>query len=236
MEKKRLSKALAAAGITSRRGAEALIFAGRVQVNGNVVKVPQTLVAWGTDQISVDGELLKGEESKVSYMLHKPPGFICSSVRVGKKAIVLDLFPHSRERLFTIGRLDRDSSGLLLVTNDGLLAHRAIHPRANIEKEYLVKVFQELSHEHLETLSEGARVDEKWVRPLWVKKVRKGTFRICVKEGKKHEVRLIAERAKLKIFELKRIRIGGLVLGSLPVGAYRLLTEEDRALLFSSEI
>lgn len=233
MVKKRLSKALAAAGISSRRGAEELIFAGRVSVNGKTVLVPQTLVDWETDLISCDGEPVKGEESKATYLLNKPPGFLCTNVRPGKKPIVLDLFPHAKERLYTVGRLDRDSTGLILVTNDGAFANQVIHPSFNIEKEYLVKTLQEITHEHLEILSQGARVDDKWVRPVSVQKVRKGTFTITVKEGKKHEVRIIAERAKLKVIELKRIRIGQLLLGTLPVGAYRPLTEKDKKQIFS---
>lgn len=233
MERKRLSKALAAAGIASRRACEELIFEGRVQVNGETTLVPQTLVDWENDRIMVDGSSVKGEQKKVCYMLNKPKGLICSNVRVGKKPIVLDLFPSSQERLFTIGRLDKDSTGLLLVTNDGHFSHEVIHPSANIIKEYLVKTMQEITAEHLDLLSQGARVDEKWVRPVSVQKVRKGTFKICVKEGKKHEVRIIAERAGLKVTDLTRIRIGGLVLGSLKSGEFRVLTEKDKKMIFA---
>ena len=231
MEKKRLSKALAAAGIASRRACEELIFAGRVQVNGATVKVPQTLVDWETDAIIVDGEKVSGEQKKIYYMLNKPTGFLCTNIRPGKRAIVLDLFPEG-ERLFTVGRLDKETTGLLLVTNDGHFANRVIHPSSNVIKEYIAKTAQEITPEHLEALMEGARVDEKWVRPVSVHKVRRGTFRICVKEGKKHEVRIIAERAGLKIEELTRVRIGSLVLGNLPLGAFRLLTEKDKKIIF----
>jgi len=233
MEKKRLAKALAAAGVASRRACEEIIFAGRVMVNGETVKIPQTLVDWETDRISVDGESVRGEEEKVYYMLNKPKGYICSSVRPGNKPIVLDLFPDGDKRLFTVGRLDKESQGLLLVTNDGHFSNQVIHPRHAIIKEYVVKAFQEITGEALETLSEGARVDDRWVRPVSVAKVRRGTVKICVKEGKKHEVRIIAERAGLDVLELTRIRIGRLVLGSLPEGAFRKLSAADKELLFS---
>ncbi|MBI5273290.1 MAG: rRNA pseudouridine synthase [Chlamydiia bacterium] len=233
MEKKRLAKALAAAGIASRRACEELIFAGRVHVNDAVVIVPQTLVDWENDRIHVDAELVRGEHKKVYYMLNKPEGYICSSVRPGKKPIVLDLFPGIDQRLFTVGRLDKESQGLLLVTNDGHFSNKVIHPSENIVKEYVVKTFQEITADTLKILSEGARVDYKWVRPVSVTKVRRGTFRICVKEGKKHEVRIIAERASLQVAELTRIRIGGLVLGSLPVGEFKTLSERERASIFS---
>ena len=233
MEKKRLSKALAAAGIASRRACEEIIFEGRVQVNGETVTVPQTLVDLSEDKVVVDGSAVKNEQKKVCYLFNKPPGVICSNVRVGKKPIVLDFFPGHHTRLFTVGRLDKESEGLILVTNDGHFANEVIHPSAGITKEYLVKTLHEITPEHLKDLSKGARVDEKWVRPVAVKKVRKGTFRISIREGKKHEVRIIAERAGLKVVELKRIRIGGLMLGTLPVGKSRPLTKQDKQVIFS---
>lgn len=232
MEEKRLSKALAAAGIASRRACEQLIFEGRVKVNGVVVRVPQTKVDWEKDSIMVDEQGVKGEENKVYLMLNKPPGFICSSVRPGSKKIVLDLIGLNK-RLFTVGRLDKDSCGLLLVTNDGNFSNRVIHPSSNIVKEYLVKTVQEINDIDLKTLSAGARVDRRWVKPKAVKKVRSGTFKISIKEGKKHEVRILCERARLDIVELKRIRIGSLLLGTLREGEARPLTSRDRELIFA---
>ena len=235
MESKRLSKTLAAAGVASRRHCEELIFQGRVQVNGEVVRIPQTAVNLATDDIRVDGSQVKGEQKKVYYVLNKPRGVLCTNVRPGKKPIVLDLFPNSNERLFTVGRLDQESEGLLIVTNDGHFAQKIIHPSAGVIKEYLVKVAQEITPEHLEMLSEGARVDNRWVRPVSVRKVRRGTFRVCVKEGRKHEVRIITERAKLDLIELCRIRIGPLVLGNLASGEYRTLTQDEIRMLLSQK-
>jgi 23S rRNA pseudouridine2605 synthase len=228
MNEKRLSKALAAAGVASRRACEKIIFAGRVKINSQIVLIPQTLVDWDRDEISVDEIKISGEEKKLYFMLNKPAGFLCTNTRPGNKRIVLDLFNEQSQRLFTVGRLDRDTTGLLIVTNDGRFANQVIHPSSNVTKEYVVKVLQEVTPDHLETLSQGARVDDRWVRPLSVQKIRRGTFKICVKEGKKHEVRIIAERAQLKIVELKRTRIGSLVLGSLPEGEYRPLSERER--------
>lgn len=228
---KRLSKALAAAGVASRRACEELIFAGRVQVNGTVIKVPQTLVDWEKDNISVDGEKLRGEEKKLYYVLNKPKGYICSNERIGNKPIITDLFQRS-ERLFTVGRLDKDTTGLLLVTNDGTFANRVIHPSSNISKEYLVRTSQEITAAHLKSLARGARIDERWIRPVSVHKVRRGTFKISVKEGRKHEVRILAEKAGLEIVSLTRIRIGGLFLGPLPEGNFAPLTSAERELIF----
>ncbi len=229
---KRLSKALAAAGVASRRAAEEIIFAGRVKVNGSVVMIPQTLVNWEEDTILVDEAPLRGEERKVYFILHKPHGYICSNTRIGSKKLVTDLFTHLNLRLFTVGRLDRDTTGLLLVTNDGHFANKVIHPSSNIAKEYLVKASQEITDVHLKTISKGIYVEGSFVRPVRVEKVRKGTLKVVVKEGKKREVRLMVQEAGLDILELSRIRIGGLRLGSLPEGTFREMTESEKKELF----
>lgn len=229
---KRLSKALAAAGIASRRTCEELIFSGKVSVNGEIVLLPQTLVSWETDDIRIDGERLKGEEKKVYYMLNKPDGYICSAKPIGRKRLVLDLFESLEQRLFTIGRLDRDTTGLLLVTNDGLFAQKVIHPSANITKYYVVKTTQEISHEHLVKISKGCFVEDIWVKPARVTKMRKGTLKIAVKEGRKREVRLLVQNAGLEILSLERVQIGGLRLGDLQSGEWKEMTEQEKALIF----
>jgi len=231
-QRKRLSKALAAAGIASRRAAEEIIFAGRVKVNGTVVKVPQTRVDWEEDTILVDEALIKGEERKVYFILNKPHGYTCSNTRLGSKRLVIDLFVHLNLRLFTVGRLDRDTTGLLLVTNDGHFANRVIHPSSNITKEYLVKVTQEITDVHLKALSKGTYIEECWIQPVRVEKVRKGTLKVVVKEGKKREVRLLVQNAGLDILELSRIRIGGLRLGPIPEGTFREMTAAEKKALF----
>ncbi len=230
--KKRLSKALAAAGIASRRAAEELIFEGRIKVNGKVVKVPQTMVEWGKDVILVDESPIKGEEKKVYYILNKPHGYICTNTRIGTKKLVVDLFSHLNLRLFTVGRLDRDTTGLLLVTNDGHFSNKVIHPSSNISKEYLVKAAQEITDAHLKDISKGTVIEGSWVKPVRVEKVRKGTLKVVVKEGKKREVRLLVQNAGLDILELSRIRIGGLRLGPIPEGTFREMTETEMKVIF----
>lgn len=234
-KKKRLSKAIAAAGLASRRAAEEVIFMGRVKVNGKVVKVPQTLVDWDSDEILVDESPLKGEERKVYYILNKPHGFICSNTRIGSKKLVIDLFAHLNLRLFTVGRLDRDTTGLLIITNDGFFANKVIHPSSNIVKEYLVKTSQEISDVHLKEIAKGMYFEDCWIKPVKVEKVRKGTLKVVVKEGKKREVRLLVQKAGLDILELSRIRIGGLRLGPIPEGAFREMTENDKKAIFQRD-
>lgn len=233
--KKRLSKALAAAGVASRRAAEELIFDGRIKVNGQVVKVPQTMVDWEKDEILVDEAPLRGEEKKVYFILNKPHGYVCSNTRLGSKKLVIDLFSHLNLRLFTVGRLDRDTTGLLLVTNDGHFTNQVIHPSSNISKEYLVKTSQEITDVHLKDISKGTYIEGSWIKPVRVEKVRKGTLKVVVKEGKKREVRLLVQNAGLDILELSRIRIGGLRLGPIPEGTFRELTEMEKKEIFQRQ-
>ena len=233
MQPNRLSKILSRAGVASRRGAETLIFSGKVRVNEQVVTLPQTIVDPEKDQIQVDSQLLLIDTKRVYYMLNKPRGLICSNQPMSRKKLVIDLFAKEGRRLFTIGRLDRDTTGLLLVTNDGHFAQNVIHPSKNIAREYLVKTEQELTHEHLVALSKGTLIEKVWVRPSKVTKVRKGTVKIVVKEGKKREVRLLVQNAGLTLVSLTRIRIGGLKLGALKEGEWRPLSEKDRASIFT---
>lgn len=229
----RLSKTLAAAGVASRRACEELIFAGKVTVNGAVVLEPQTRVSLDKDRIHVDGEPIKAVQKKVYYIMNKPHGYICSQKRTEGKKLVVDLFEPLGVRVFTIGRLDRDTTGLLLVTNDGHFANRVIHPSADITKEYLVKVVQEIGPEHLTSISKGMVIEGTWVKPIRVTKVRKGTLKISVKEGKKREVRLLVAKAGLELLSLSRIRIGGLVLGHLEPGDWREMTEQEKKSIFA---
>lgn len=180
----RLSKILAQAGVASRRAAEELIFDGRVTVNGQIVIVPQTLVSAEDDLIAVDGKPISKRAVLRYFALNKPKGYVCS--RVSKNSpTIFDLFPGVTERLFNVGRLDKDTEGLLIVTNDGHFAHKVIHPSSNIEKEYLAKTGQEITDTHLKTISEGTFVEGSFVKPVRVSKVRRGTLKITLKEGKK---------------------------------------------------
>ncbi|MBI5346234.1 MAG: rRNA pseudouridine synthase [Chlamydiae bacterium] len=236
MALKRLNKVLASANIGSRRGSEDVIFEGRVKINGKVILTPQTMVDLEKDKIEVDNMPIQREEKKLYFILNKPKGYICSNQRKDGQRIVIDLFYEFPTRLFTIGRLDRGTTGLLLVTNDGYFSNKIIHPSSNIEKEYLVKVAENVTHEHLLAISKGVYIDNKFIKPKNVTKMRKGTIKIIVKEGKKHEVRLFIKKAGLTILELTRIRIGDLRLGSLAEGYYRELTSREKELLLKPSV
>jgi len=134
-----------------------------------------------------------------------------------------------------VGRLDRDTTGLIIVTNDGHFANQIIHPSSNIEKEYLAKVDREVLHTDLVKLSKGCVIEHNFVKPKRVAKVRRGTLKVVVGEGKKREVRVMLEKAGFEVRELTRIRLGHLLLSNLPEGSFRELTDKDRKLLLQKD-
>ncbi len=229
METQRLAKALAAAGIASRRASEELIFAGRVKVNRKVTLLPQTKVDPSKDLITVDEESIK-IENKRYFIFNKPKGYICSNLP--DRRTIYRFFAHIPQRVYSIGRLDKDTEGLLIMTNDGEFSHKVIHPSSQVLKEYIVKTNKEILDEHLKTIAAGTIVEGVFIQPKKVEKIRKGTLRIVVSEGKKHEVRKLIECANLITYDLRRVRIGGLRLGTLPVGAMRELTEKEKSIIF----
>jgi 23S rRNA pseudouridine2605 synthase len=232
MTKNRLSKILSNAGVASRRKCEEMIFKGLVSVNGTVILKPQHLVDPNTDKISVNDEKVRLEEPKVYYILNKPRGYVCSHNDKAHKNKAIDLLP-KKYRLFTVGRLDKDTTGLIIVTNDGQLSHRIIHPSFEVQKEYLVKTNFEVSPEELSTISSGVNIDGEHIVPLKVTKVRKNTLKITVKEGKKHEVRKLVMQSGLEVKELARIRIGNLHLGNLALGEHKKVSLKELEEIFS---
>ena len=227
--KNRLSKILALSGIASRRKSDELIFEKRVKVNGKTIVEPFFRVDPEIDQILVDNKPIGKEEKKLHFLLNKPKKYICSSQRRGEEKLVIDLFDDLPHRLYTVGRLDKESEGLILVTNDGAFSNAVIHPSFGHTQEYLVKVKQEIFSDHLEKISSGIFHEGKRIKPKKVIKMRKGTLKITTSEGIKHEVRLLCEAAGLLVFSLKRIRLGPMHLGSLPIGKYRPLTQKEIA-------
>lgn len=232
-EKIRLNKYLAGSGVGARRKCEELVFAGKVSVNGKRTLLPQTMIDLEKDKVTLLGRLLQFEEKKVYYILNKPSGYLCTSLKTSNRGkIVVDIFKDVPMRLFTVGRLDKETTGLIIVTNDGQFANKVIHPSSNITKEYIAKTDKEITPEHLYTISEGALVEGTFVKPVKVTKIRRGTVKVAVTEGKKREVRVLLEAAGLEVRELCRIRIGNLLLGQLLPGQWRTLSERERELVF----
>jgi 23S rRNA pseudouridine2605 synthase len=209
-----------------------MIFNGLVEVNGTIQKEPFFRVE-PKDKVLVNNQLVKSRKQTLYYALNKPRGFVCSERRFKQERLVTDLFPQTEGRLFTIGRLDKDSEGLILVTNDGAFANEVSSPKSGVEKEYVVKTVQEISHEHLVQLSKGGFVEGSYVRPKSVTKIRKGTTKVILKEGRKREIRVLFEKSGLEIVELKRVRIGNLQLGSLQPGQFKELLESEKLAIIS---
>jgi 23S rRNA pseudouridine2605 synthase len=225
----RLQKVLAAAGIGSRRECEQLIREGRVEVDRKVASELGVRVDPLRDEIRVDGTPVR-RPKRVYYAVNKPPGVVCTSRDPSGRVRLIDLVK-SDERLFTVGRLDRSSEGLIIVTNDGELANRLMHPRYGVRKRYLVSVAGHPSPQQLNKLRKGVYLSEGLARvaALHVKRRHKQStdLEIVLDEGRNREIRRILARIGHKVLRLKRTTIGTLRLGDLPVGAHRQLTRDE---------
>lgn len=230
----RLQKAMARAGVASRRQCEALIVAGRVAVNGRVVTVLGTRVDPSVDLVSVDGAELELAPEKRYFMLHKPDGVITSVGDPQGRRTVMDLVDSDAAGLVPVGRLDQDTEGLLLVTNDGELAFRLTHPSFEVGKTYVAEVRGDPSEEALGRLRRGVRLEDGITHPAKDVRVLESRPNRCVltlsiHEGRKREVRRMLQRIGHPVIHLRRVALGPLKLGALPPGQYRPLTEAEAA-------
>ena len=225
----RLNKYLAHAGVGSRRHCEALIRMGRVSIDTHVVRELATRVAPG-QKVTVDGEPIHTEQH-VYWLVNKPRGYLCTNHDPSRRPLAVDLVPHISQRVYTVGRLDEDSEGLLLLTNDGDLAHRLMHPRFGIEKSYLVQVAGNPSPDDLHKLYEGVWLSDGHVKARHVKRLRKQGqstwLRIVLAEGKNREIRRMLAKLDHKVLRLKRIAIGPLEIGNLKTGKARPLLPQE---------
>ena len=225
----RLQKFLSAAGICSRRRGEEFIKAGRVRVNGLIVQELGTKIDPEKDQVSFDNTPVKYEQRLVYIALNKPVGYVTSCRHPGEK-IVIDLV-NSAQRVYPIGRLDKDSTGLLLLTNDGRLHHRLSHPSFEHEKEYDVTVAKTITDGALQKMAAGLPMMESKTRPARVYRITSRRFQIILKEGKNRQVRRMVRKVGNQVTLLKRIRVAGVKLGRLPPGKWRHLTEKEKEAL-----
>jgi pseudouridine synthase len=226
----RLQKYIAMCGAASRRGAETLIVAGRVKVNGKCVTELGTKVEEG-DTVELDGRVLSVEQDKLYIMLNKPVGCVTTaSDQFGRKT-VLDYVTGLSERVYPVGRLDYDTSGLLLLTNDGELTYRLTHPKHNVDKTYIAEVDKPLDNADVERLKNGVMLDGRMTAPAKVKLMgsSKGLtkVRITIHEGRNRQVRRMFESVGARVKTLQRVSIGELSLGELRCGEYRALSEDE---------
>jgi 23S rRNA pseudouridine2605 synthase len=231
----RLQKILAEAGYGSRRACEEFIVQGRVCVNGKRVRDLGTCADALRDKITLDGERVRSEK-KVYYVLNKPRGYLCTRSDERGRRTIYDLLRRVPQRLYTVGRLDADAEGLLLLTNDGDFSHRVAHPRAHVGKTYRVCVERALTPQARTVLERGMFLDGRKTLPARVlKRERRGRGEIVtirIMEGRKHQIKRMLLAVGCPVKQLKRIAIGELKLGALPVGRYRRLGREEVERIF----
>lgn len=226
----RLQKLIAGTGLASRRKAETLISAGRVTVNGRVVTELGTKVDPNRDHVKVDGKHLSSAQPYVYLMLNKPKHVMSTLDDPGGRPTVKDYLRGVSVRVFPVGRLDFDSEGLMLLTNNGDLAQALLHPRYHVPKTYLIKVKRVLTDEEIRTLERGVKLDDGMTSPAHVKKVKKveqnSWLELTIREGRKHQVKRMLDAVGHPVLRLIRVKMGPLVLGDLEPGEFRFL--EDR--------
>jgi 23S rRNA pseudouridine2605 synthase len=227
----RLQKIIAAAGITSRRAAEELIAEGRVRVNGQVVTEAGSKADPAKDHIKVDGKLINPHQPPTYIMLNKPAGYVTTMSDPEGRPTVQDLLKGVKTRVYPVGRLDYNTEGLLLLTNDGDFAHLITHPKHEFPKTYLAKVKGVLEDSQIEKLEAGMFLEDGKTAPAKVRKMRKeeanSWLEITIHEGRKRQVRRMFDHVGHSVIRLKRTKTGSLVLGDLPEGSFRHLTSEE---------
>jgi len=232
--KERLQKYLARCGVSSRRKAEELILSGKVLINNQIIRKPGIKIDPGEDIVKVAGRVIKPVPQKVYYLLNKPLGFVTTAKDKFAPWKVIDLVP-KKPRVFPVGRLDKDTSGLLVLTNDGDFAYRFSHPKFEKEKEYEVRC-QRLNskcqiNDIIRKFKRGIKLEEGLARADKVKILgqKKDIIKIklVIHQGWKRQIRRMCEAVELKVLSLKRTRIDNLKIGNLPSGKYRILSSEE---------
>lgn len=234
MDKMRLQKYIAECGVASRRKSEELIKQGRVKVNGIPVSEMGVKVS-DEDVVEVDGRRISLEQKKVYIMLNKPVGYISSVRDQFSRNTVVDLIKGVKERIYPVGRLDYDTSGLLLLTNDGDFAFRLTHPKHEMKKTYIAEVEGVPDSNDIESFQNGLRIEDYVTSPAELtvleKKKSSSMVKVVIHEGKNRQVRKMCDAIGHPVISLKRIAIGDLYLKSLPEGQWRYLKEEEIKML-----
>lgn len=226
----RLNKFLAHAGVSSRRQCDQLILAGRVTIDGQAVRELGTRVDPEAQHVCVDGQPVKSERH-VYWVVNKPRGYLCTNHDPAGRPRAIDLVPHVSQRVYTVGRLDENSEGLLLLTNDGDLANHLMHPRFGVEKTYLVQVAGHPEAADLAQLLKGVWLSDGHVRATRVKRLKtqgaSSWLRIVLREGKNREIRRMLARLNHKVMRLRRTALGPVQLDRLPAGKARKLSGQE---------
>lgn len=227
MEAVRINKYLSEAGVCSRRGADRLIEEGRVSVNGTLAFLGS--VVNKEDEVRVDGNLVKAVAKKVLIAFNKPRGIVCTTADPKSKDVNITEYINYPERIFPVGRLDKDSEGLILLSNDGDLSNKIMKARNFHEKEYEVEVDKPFDDEFLKRMSEGVPILDTVTRKCTLKRTGKNSFNIILTQGLNRQIRRMCEYFGYKVVRLKRIRIMNIKLGNLKSGTYRNITDKEYA-------
>lgn len=234
MPAERLQKILSVRGICSRRKAEEYIQAGLVKVNGVIATLGQKADP-EIDTIEVEGSVIEARKSLLYYVLNKPVGIVTTNANMDDQRTVQDLLPKElKGKIFPVGRLDKDTSGLLLLTNDGVLAYRLTHPKFDHEKEYEVETTDPITEGQLLKLMKGVMIDDSKTKPAKVKRISETKFGIILTEGRNRQIRRMCQKVGAPLRYLKRVRIMTLTDSSLKEGVLRLLTPEEVSTLLRS--
>ena len=238
MAQTRLNKIIADAGIASRRAADQLILEGRVSVDGEVITELGNKFDPEICDIKVDGESLSNSKSKTYLAFHKPAGVISTMSDPEGRSNLGDFFKDRKDRLYHVGRLDKDSEGLILLTNDGELAHRATHPSYGLEKRYLVEIEGEFNKQLSDKLLQGVRLEDGLARAVKVIHARAVSrnhhwVEITIHEGRYHIIRRLIESLGLKVLRLIRLDFGPISLGDMKPGRHRVLNSQEMTNLFN---
>src|SRR6266404_6360823 len=231
----RLQKILSGAGVTSRRKAEQMMLDGRVTVNGQQVRELGAKADLSKDHIKVDGKLVRPAKQLLYLMMNKPRGYVTTMFDPQGRPTVIDLLRRVPERVYPVGRLDFNSEGLLLLTNDGDFAQRIMTSGAEIPKTYWVKVSGTPSEPHLEKLRRGISLDGRLTAPAQIRVLREAEnpwYEVVLTEGRQNQIRRMFSKVGHMVEKLKRVKIGLLEMGNLPVGVTRGLTPNEVARLF----
>lgn len=234
----RLQKYMAMCGVASRRRSEEIILAGRVKINGNAVTELGEKVEIGCDEVSVDGKVIKVVNKKYYIMLNKPTGYVSTVQDQFDRPTVTDLIKEEiKTRIFPVGRLDYDTEGLLILTNDGEFSYKVTHPKFKVDKTYIAVLKGGISIPGLAALRRGVKIEDYTTSPAEVEILEaKGgltTVKITIHEGKNRQVRKMFEAVGSKVSALQRISIGNVELGNLPLGRWRYLTSHEVSYLMN---
>ena len=223
-----MQKILSGRGICSRRKAEEYIRQGLVKVNGEVATLGQKADP-DTDTVEVDGQVLEARKDLLYYLLYKPVGVVTTNANRADQKTVRDLLPKNLQgKIFPVGRLDKETSGLLLLTNDGVLAYRLTHPKFDHEKEYEVTVKESIFAGALEKLQKGISISGEKTKPAKVKRLARDRFTITLTEGRNRQIRRMCQKVGSPVVALRRIRIETIRDATLKEGELRLLTEKEQ--------